>query len=96
MRISHYRYLVQLSEEQRRWLEAMIRTSKTPATHSVVARVLLMSDQSQGQPEATDGQKALAHRLFADPHHSIPEICSPLGISRSTLYRYVRETEPPT
>jgi hypothetical protein len=60
MKTSHYRYLVQLSQEQRRWLEAMIRTSKTPATHAVVARVLLTLDQSQGQPEATDGQKALA------------------------------------
>src|SRR5436853_7494962 len=31
--------------------------------------------------------------LFADPNHSIPEICSTLGISRSTLYRYVREAK---
>jgi hypothetical protein len=58
MRTSHYRYPVQLSEEQRRWLEATIHNSKAPAKHYVVARVLLMSDQSQGQPEATDSRIA--------------------------------------
>ena len=51
-----------------------------------------------GRPRrlATNGKVALARRLFADPHHSLPEICSTFGISRSTLYRSVRETEPPT
>jgi DNA invertase Pin-like site-specific DNA recombinase len=46
-----------------------------------------------GRPKrlATNGKVALARRLFADPKHSISEICSTLGISRSTLYRYVRE-----
>lgn len=46
-----------------------------------------------GRPKrlATNGKVALARRLFADPNHSIPEICSTLGISRSTLYRYVRK-----
>jgi DNA invertase Pin-like site-specific DNA recombinase len=46
-----------------------------------------------GRPKrlATNGKVALARRLFADPNHSIPEICSTLGISRSTLYRYVRD-----
>ena len=56
MRTYHYRYLVRLSEEQRRWLETMLYTSRTPAKHYLVARVLLMSDQSQGEPEATDAQ----------------------------------------
>ncbi len=48
-----------------------------------------------GRPKrlATNGKVALARRLFADPNHSIPEICSTLGISRSTLYRYVREAK---
>jgi DNA invertase Pin-like site-specific DNA recombinase len=48
-----------------------------------------------GRPRrlTTNGKVALALRLFADPHHSIPEICSTLGISRSTLYRYVREVK---
>ena len=36
----------------------MLRTSSTPAKQYVVARVLLMSDQCQGEPEATDGQIA--------------------------------------
>lgn len=48
-----------------------------------------------GRPKrlATNGKVALARRLFADPNHSISEICSTLGISRSTLYCYVREPE---
>ncbi len=44
-----------LSEEQRQWLEAMIHISRTPAKHYLVARVQLMSDQSQGEPSHTDG-----------------------------------------
>lgn len=50
-----------------------------------------------GRPRrlATNRKVALARRLFADPHHSISEICSTLGISRSTLYRYVKEATPP-
>jgi transposase len=58
MRTSHYKYSVRLSEEQRRWLETMVRMSSTPAKHYLVARVLLMSDQSQGERSHTDGQIA--------------------------------------
>jgi hypothetical protein len=58
MRAYHYRYPVRLSQEHRLWLETMRRTSRTTAKHYLVARVLLMSDQSQGTPEATDGQFA--------------------------------------
>jgi DNA invertase Pin-like site-specific DNA recombinase len=49
-----------------------------------------------GRPKklATNGKVALARRLFADSNQSIPEICSTLGISRATLYRYVKETKP--
>jgi DNA invertase Pin-like site-specific DNA recombinase len=38
---------------------------------------------------------ALARQLFASKDDSIPELCSALGISRATLYRYVKETTPP-
>ncbi len=58
MRTSHYRYPVRLSEEQRQWLKTMVHTSRTPAKHYLVARVLLMSDQSQGESSHTDGQIA--------------------------------------
>ena len=46
-----------------------------------------------GRPRklSTNGKVALARRLFADKSHSVDDICSTLGISRSTLYRYVRE-----
>src|SRR5579859_8138503 len=43
----------------------------------------------------TNGKVALAKRMFDDQSHSIPEICTALGISRATLYRYVKEAEPP-
>jgi DNA invertase Pin-like site-specific DNA recombinase len=39
----------------------------------------------------TNGKVTLARRMFADQSHSIPEICAALGISRATLYRYVKE-----
>jgi len=39
---------------------------------------------------------ALARHMFASKSHSIPEMCSTLGISRATLYRYVKEAEPLT
>ena len=43
----------------------------------------------------TNGKVALARRMFADQSHSILEICAALGISRATLYRYVKEATPP-
>lgn len=58
MRTYHYSYPVRLSEEQHRWLETMVHMSSTPAKHYLVARVLLMSDQSQGEPSHIDGQIA--------------------------------------
>jgi len=33
--------------------------------------------------------------MFADQSHSIPEMCSALGISRATLYRYVKGAKSP-
>jgi predicted DNA-binding transcriptional regulator AlpA len=36
----------------------------------------------------------MAKTLFADTSRSIPDICTTLGVSRSTLYRYV--SDPPT
>ncbi len=42
----------------------------------------------------SNAKVALARQLFASKEHSIPELCSALGISRATLYRYVKEAEP--
>ena len=56
----HYRYPVQLRPEQRNFLATMIHTSTTPTKHYLVARVLLMSDQSHGKPSHSDGQIAQA------------------------------------
>nr|WP_308441737.1 recombinase family protein [Reticulibacter mediterranei] len=44
----------------------------------------------------TSGKVALARRMFDDQSHSIPEICAALGISRATLYRYVKEATTPS
>jgi transposase len=63
MRTYHYRYPVKLSKEQRLWLKTMERTSSTPTKHYLVARVLLMSDQSQGEPSHADGQIAEALQI---------------------------------
>jgi DNA invertase Pin-like site-specific DNA recombinase len=44
-----------------------------------------------GRPKALDPKKVdLLQRLYADPANSIDDICRTLGISRTTLYRYVR------
>ncbi|GCE29572.1 resolvase [Dictyobacter alpinus] len=43
----------------------------------------------------SNAKVALARQLFASKEHPIPESCAALGISRATLYRYVKETEPP-
>jgi DNA invertase Pin-like site-specific DNA recombinase len=49
-----------------------------------------------GRPRrASDGKVALARHLYQDPHHSVAEICSMLGISRSTFFRYVKGAKPP-
>jgi DNA invertase Pin-like site-specific DNA recombinase len=44
----------------------------------------------------TSGKVALARHMFADQSHSIPEMCAALGISRATLYRYVKKAESTT
>ncbi len=41
----------------------------------------------------TNGKVALAKRMFDDQSHSLSDICAALGISRATLYRYVKEAE---
>ncbi len=41
MRAYHYRYPVKLQPQQHRLLETMVRTSRTPTKHYLVARVLL-------------------------------------------------------
>jgi DNA invertase Pin-like site-specific DNA recombinase len=50
-----------------------------------------------GRPRALDESKAkLAKRLKAEGEHSVEEICSMLGVGRSTLYRYLAEDEADT
>ena len=45
-----------------------------------------------GRPRALDEGKAkLAQRLKNEGEHSVEEICSMLGVGRSTLYRYLSE-----
>jgi DNA invertase Pin-like site-specific DNA recombinase len=47
-----------------------------------------------GRPRSLDESKAkLARRLKAEGEHSVEEICSMLGVGRSTLYRYLAEDD---
>jgi DNA invertase Pin-like site-specific DNA recombinase len=48
-----------------------------------------------GRPKklSTQAKVLLAQRLFADKQNSVKEICSTLGISRATLYRYVNQSQ---
>ena len=39
---------------------------------------------------------ALAQALYADRTHSIADVCRALGVSRSTLYRYVSGRRTPS
>jgi DNA invertase Pin-like site-specific DNA recombinase len=44
-----------------------------------------------GRPKALDAKKTeLAHRLYKEKQHTIMEICQILGISKPTLYAYLR------
>lgn len=47
-----------------------------------------------GRPRALDENRAkLARRLKEEGEHSVEEICSMLGVGRSTLYRYLGEQD---
>jgi DNA invertase Pin-like site-specific DNA recombinase len=47
-----------------------------------------------GRPRRLDEKTAeMARRLYADRHNSVSEICKTLGITRMTLWRYVRVGE---
>ena len=47
-----------------------------------------------GRPKALSQSKAeLARRMYADKNNSVSEICKTLGITRMTLWRYVRAGE---
>ena len=49
-----------------------------------------------GRPKklGTGGEVAMAQALYDDRTHSIADICRTLGISRTTLYRYVEIKRP--
>jgi DNA invertase Pin-like site-specific DNA recombinase len=47
-----------------------------------------------GRPKAlSQGKADLARCMYADKHNSVSEICKTLGITRMTLWRYVRAGE---
>lgn len=55
------KYHVQLSNEDRQELEALIRAGKAPARTQTRARILLLSDENQTKPRKT---KEIASALF--------------------------------
>ena len=45
-----------------------------------------------GRPKSLDAKKtALLYRLYDEKKHSIQEICDLVGVSKTTLYSYLRE-----
>ncbi len=47
-----------------------------------------------GRPKSLNAQqKALLSRLYDEKEHSIQTICNLIGVSKSTLYAYLRERE---
>ena len=47
-----------------------------------------------GRPKSLDVKKAaLLYRLYDEKKHSIQEICDLVGVSKSTLYSYLRERD---
>jgi DNA invertase Pin-like site-specific DNA recombinase len=47
-----------------------------------------------GRPKAlSQGKAEMARRTYADKHNNVSEICKALGITRMTLWRYVRAGE---
>jgi DNA invertase Pin-like site-specific DNA recombinase len=51
-----------------------------------------------GRPKklGTGGKITMAQALYDDKTHSIADICKTLGISRTTLYRYIQIKQPET
>jgi len=49
-----------------------------------------------GRPKSLNAQqRALARDLYAQRKHTVEEICRTLGISKPTLYAYVRQGSKP-
>ena len=47
-----------------------------------------------GRPKVMDeGKVRNARSLMADPENSVDDVCRILGVSRSTLYKYLREED---
>lgn len=50
-----------------------------------------------GRPRAMDeGAVRMARALMADPERNVDGVCRALGVSRTTLYKYLREAEGPS
>jgi AraC-like DNA-binding protein len=93
-----------MSESLHKIINGMIHSEFRPwrrgAGLCVTRRYLRCLEKGSGRPSLThlieprklktNGKVALARRMFADQSHSISEICAALGISRATLYRYVK------
>ena len=93
-----------MSESLRQIIKGMIHSEFRPwglgAGLCATRRYLRCLENGSGRPSLThlieqrklktNGKVALARRVFADQSHSISEICAAIGISRATLYRYVK------
>src|SRR6185312_11487241 len=91
MSTTRHTYPVVLSAEQQRFLEGLLQTQVTPAHHYKVARVLLLSNQSQGPASHSDEQIA---EMLAISHRSVIRIRQHFcqgGLQRVLTGGYSRE-----
>ena len=88
---TRHTYPIELSAEQRRFLQDLLQTQTTPIHHYKVARVLLLSDQSQGPASYHDEQIA---QLLATSRRTVIRIrqhCCQGGLRRVLAGGYSRE-----
>jgi hypothetical protein len=86
-----YTYPVYLSEEQHHFLEEMTKKGRSEAAQQKVAHILLLCDQSQGNPRATD--REISRLLGVSRQHVIrtkKRFCQE-GLERALVRQYPRE-----
>lgn len=87
------KYYIELSDEERQELEALIRAGNAPARTQTRARILLLSDASQAKPKT--GEEIASALLCAPP--TVTNICRKYseGGMREALYDRPRPGQAP-
>jgi predicted DNA-binding transcriptional regulator AlpA len=74
-------------------LAEFIRELIVEATHEGLAAAKARGVRLGRPPAMTPDQARSARTLLAEPEHSVPSIAKLLGLSRSTIYKYLRESK---